>query len=122
MTETLSISPDETYIRVHSSGSPSLDEMQQTLAEILELSHEYGINAVLVDSRGRSGQPPLTDIYSGGETLAETLGSQIRVAVLVKKLLDDHTFFENVAVNRGADLAYFEDEDAALSWLLQDES
>ena len=117
MTETLSISPGDRYIRIHSTGRPSLDEMKRTLSELLDLSHQCGINTVLVDSRERSEHPPLVDIYSGGEAVANTLKGDYRVAVLVRKLSADHAFFENVAVNRGADLAYFEDEDAALRWL-----
>jgi hypothetical protein len=119
MTEHIRVSPDGTCILITSLGSPSLAEMEQTLSRLAELRKAHGINHVLVDSRSRNDQPPVVDICNGGKLLAETLGSQVRVAVLVDQLGLDHTLFENVAVNRGADVAYFQLEESARSWLLK---
>src|SRR3990172_3215232 len=93
MTEEVRISPDGTYILVRSAGPPSLGEMKQTLARIVELRRDHEIDEVLVDSRARTGQPSVADIYNGGELLAKALGSGTRVAVLVNELISDHTFF-----------------------------
>jgi hypothetical protein len=119
MAEEIRISPDGTYILVSSVGSPSLGEMMQTLSKIAELRRDHSIDKVLVDSRTRSGQPPVADLYRGGELLAEKLGFGTRIAVLVSQLAADHTLFENVAVNRGVIVAYFQHEDVALRWLFE---
>jgi hypothetical protein len=119
VTEQIRVSLDGTCILVTSQGSPSLAEMEQTLSRLAELREAHGINHVLVDSRARSGQPGVADIYRGGKLLAETLGPQVRIAVLVSRLEPDHTLFENVAVNRGATVAYFEVEEKARSWLFE---
>ena len=122
MTEEVRISPDATHIVVTSTGAPSLAEMQQTLATIAQLRAEHGVDKVLVDSRARSGQPSVSEIYRGGELLADALGTSARIAVLVGRLERDHTFFENVAVNRGAVIAYFQSEELALRWLSENAS
>ena len=96
-----------------------MDEMMQTLATIEEFRRDRGIDKILVDSRARSGQPPIPDIYRGGVALAEKLGPRARIAVLVREHAAGHTLFENVAVNRGAAVAYFQQEDLALRWLLE---
>ena len=113
------ISPDGTYIFVRSEGPPSLNEMMKTLSTIAEFRRDRGIDNVLVDSRARSGQPSLPDIYRGGVALAEKLGSGTRIAVLVSEHAAGHTLFENVTANRGAVVAYFQQEDLALRWLLE---
>src|SRR6185503_16622708 len=121
MAEDIRISPDGTHILVASVGSPSLGEMERTLSKLSELRLEHGIDKVLVDSRARTGQPPVADIYRGGELIAETLGPGIRVAVLVGRIESDHRLFEDAAVNRGAVVAFFQDEQPALKWLLNNE-
>ena len=108
MAEEVQISPCGMYILVRSSGHPSLDELKQTLSGIVKLNRDHKLNKVLVDSRSRSGQPSVFDIFKGAEFLAETLGSKIEY---------DHKFFENVAVNRFASVAFFQNEDLALQWL-----
>ena len=121
MTEEVRVSPDGTHILVRSAGPPSLGEMKRTLARIVELRRDHEIDKVLVDSRARTGQPSVPDIYDGGELLAKALGSGTRVAVLINELMADHTLFENVAVNRGSIVAYFQQEDFALRWLSQND-
>lgn len=93
--------------------------MEQTLARIAELREANRINHVLVDSRSRNSQPSVVDIFDGGKLLAQAFGPQVRVAILVDQLEPDHTLFENVAVNRGANIAYFELEETARSWLFE---
>jgi hypothetical protein len=121
MAEEIRVSPDGTCILISSVGPPSLGELEQTLSQIAELRLDHRIDKVLVDSRARSGQPSVSDIYRGGELLAEKLGSAARIAVLVGRLEGDHTLFENVAINRGAVVTYFQHEELALRWLLKND-
>jgi len=93
--------------------------MMQTLSTIVEFRRDRRIDRILVDSRARSGQPSVRDIYRGGVSLAEKLGSGTRIAVLVSEHTAGHTLFENVAVNRGTVVAYFQQEDPAHRWLLE---
>lgn len=121
MAEDIRLSPDGTHILVTSVGPPSLGEMAQTLAKLAQLRLEHRIDKVLIDSRARSGQPSASDIYRGGELLAQTLGPGMRIAVLVGQIEGSHSLFEDVAVNRGAAVAFFQHEQLALSWLLENE-
>ena len=122
MPEDVSLSSDGTYILVQSTGAPSLKEMEQTLSKIKGLIEENQVNRVLVDSRSRRQQPPLFEIYSGAEMLVKMLGGRIHIALLVNQVEEDHAFFETVAINRGADIAYFREKETALHWLLADEN
>ncbi len=119
MAEEVCVSSDGTYILVRSTGSPSLQEMKQTLSRIAEIYRDHKLDLVLVDSRARHEQPSVADIFKGGEMLAKTLGYITRIAVLVGEITADHALFENVAVNRGSVVAYFQDEAKALRWLTQ---
>jgi hypothetical protein len=118
MTEEVRLSPDGSYIRITSAGPPSLAEMEETLSQIVKLQRHHGIAKVLVDSRVRSGQPSVLDIFRGGQMLAKSLEPGTRVAVLVALRERDHSFFEDVASNRGALVAYFQLEELAIQWLL----
>ncbi|HET7778893.1 MAG TPA: hypothetical protein VFL07_10085, partial [Rudaea sp.] len=63
MTEVVRLSDDGTMILVHSEGAPSLGEMKQTLARIAELRQEHRVDRILVDSRARTNQPSILDLY-----------------------------------------------------------
>lgn len=117
MVEDVGISPDGKYILVRSSGSPSLDELEESLSRIAELRRKHNINNILVDSRSRSGQPLVTEIFEGGKLLVDKLGTKARVAILVSNITSEHKLFENVTVNRGSSVAFFMNEDSACSWL-----
>lgn len=121
MTETVGLSDDRTIILVRSDGAPSVGEMKRTIAKIVELRREHRIGRVLVDSRARTVQPSILDIYEGGELLASMLGGEPRVAVLVGEIAPGHTFFQNVTFNRGSVVAYFQDYAKAVQWLAQDD-
>ena len=120
MTEEVTLSRDGTYILVLSEGRPSLAEMQQTLPKIQTLSRDHNVRRVLVDSRARDEQPSVLDIYRGGELVAAKLRYVIRIAVLVREKQPDHTFFKNVALNRGASVEFFQEETTALEWLFRE--
>lgn len=117
MTEQVELAPDRSCIRVVSSGMPSLSEMRRTIEAIAALRRAHGLSRVLVDSRSRSGQPAVADLFQGGELLARELGPGTRIAILVAGREPGHEFFENVAINRGASLAFFVDEREAVNWL-----
>ena len=119
MAEEVQVSSCGRYILVRSSGPPSLAEMKLTLSKIAEINRDHKLDKVLVDSRFRSGQLSVFDIYQGGELLAETMGIWIRIAVLVNKIENDHKFFEIVTSNRFASVNFFQVEDLAIRWLLE---
>ena len=122
MPEEVRVSPDGSRILVTSSGQPSLEEMKRTLAKLEELRRQHGIDRILVDSRARSSQPSMSEIFRGAELLAEKLGRRVRVAVLAGKPDADHEFFATTATNRGTAVRFFTSEDPALAWLARKDS
>ena len=117
MAEDVSIADDGTCIVVLSPGKPSPDEMRRTLVRIKALGREHSVDRVLVDASRRDALPPISILHDGARMLAAALGPAVRVAVLVNAVTDEHRYFENVAINEGADIAYFLDRDAAHAWL-----
>ncbi len=75
---------------------------------------------VLVDMSEVSGRPPDMDRFRLGEYVASTRRG-VKVAVVFPK---EHInrLFEDTAVNRGAWINVFGDEQAALEWLMADRS
>ena len=117
MMEKVQLSSDGKYIHVLSSGPASVAEMEKTLSQIAMLSSESGIRKVLVDSRARTGRLTMEDLYKGGVMLSEKLGPLFSIAVLVMESMPEQDFFEDVALNRGINIAYFQQMDSALDWL-----
>lgn len=118
MTEIVSISRDHTLILVHSSGEPSIRELEQTLNRIMELHQEHGINHVLVDSREREVDVSNMEAFTGGELIAR-LSNNIRFAIVVTAPSPSHRSFETIAVNRGVRISYFTDVEEAKHWLAE---
>jgi hypothetical protein len=120
MPEEVSISEDGKYILIRSHGEPSLEHLEQALHEVMEIHRQRRIDKALVDSRGRESLPRTVDGFEGGALLARVVGYHIRFAVVVSHSPGAHQLFENVAVNRGAYVRFFENMESAREWLLAD--
>jgi hypothetical protein len=119
MAEEIRISPDNTHIFVYAKGKPTLREFKKTISRLVEIQSSSGIDKLLVDARDRRHHPSASHIYEGAKVLAESLKGVFRVAVLVNAIDNNHRFFEDVALNRGAILSFFQREEAACAWLFE---
>jgi len=117
MPEVVDLSTDRTCILVVSSGAPSLTELETTLSQIVLLRKEHGISRVLVDSRLRSEHISVRDLYAGGKMVAERLGDDVRLAIVVNRTTDDLKLFESIVVVYGGMAAFFHDMEHAKEWL-----
>jgi len=111
------MAPDGSHIRVVSPGWHDLGDLERTLGRILELDAQHHVGRALVASEGSAEPFPRSVAYAGAKLAADLIVARVRVAILVARIEQRHQFFENVAVNRGAALQFFEDEGAALTWL-----
>ncbi len=71
---------------------------------------------VLIDLTALTDTVPPRDRFLLGKRAARLWGRRIKVAILAKPEEITH-FFENVAVNEGANVRVFADPEAARAWL-----
>jgi hypothetical protein len=117
MPESVSLAPDGSHIRVVSTGTPQLKDLEQSLNELIRLHAVHGLREVLVDARGLTEYLPTGSAFAGAEMLAAMTRNRLRIAVLVSAVNDDTKFFENAATNRGAVIRFAESEPDAQQWL-----
>ena len=109
------------FIRAKPDGTLDFTASSQLLKDLateVETSANY---QVLVDTRGADVRLSTFEIYELGVALAGEPGVARgrRLAILVppEDEVDAH-FFEDVSVNRGADLRAFTDFETAITWLI----
>lgn len=119
MVENIRISSDKSHVFISVDGKPSLRELKKTISKLVEIRTSYEIDKLLVDSRSQSRHPPMSHIYDGAIFLADMLKGKFRIAILVTSIDKNHSFFEDVALNRGATLHFFQREEAACAWLFK---
>jgi hypothetical protein len=105
------------YFSVRLSGSIDPNEVTRVLDEVKNEADRNGQRRVFVDMRGVA--LPTGDMfrYIAGEHIAKVMSPPYKL-VLLGDTRTINRFAENVAVNRGADLKVFDDDKAALQWLL----
>ena len=105
------------HLRVVNTGEFSLPALFEFIGQVKSEAGKAKRNAVLVDSRGITGNISEVDRFMGGQYSAEVFGKRLKVAILmpvgtVTKMA------ELAAVNRGARMLVTDSEDEALDWLL----
>jgi hypothetical protein len=110
------VSEDRGFIRITISGPTSRARRIGLLERIAAETKSRGINTVLVDSLGSTGEISTMERFDFGQGAARTLGASIKVAIVLQRSRADR-FAQTVAQNRGANIGVFADEAAALEWL-----
>jgi len=111
------------HVRIDVAGTFSPDAIAPILERAFARAAEEGVDALLVDVRQVTGQPPtLAERYALASRVSELQAARqprIRFAMLgVEPMIHAERFGEIVATNRGAVVKAFTDETLALSWLL----
>lgn len=112
--------PQERYLRADVSGPH--DSVEISLAYWREVAREcrrLGFSRLLVvENLGRVG--PAVEYYLVAcELPAIVKGLRVAFVDAVAEELDSNRLGENIAVNRGADIRLFHDEEPAVAWLTQ---
>lgn len=109
------IRPDYIYFSV--SGSFKLaEEAAEVIREVKELSDNHHVFKIVLDITQMNRTPIVRDRFELGEYAAKIWGHQLKVAI-VNKPSNITGFFENVAVNRGADIRVLPTLAQAEAWL-----
>lgn len=111
----------ERYVEVITSGVADKDGSLNMARAITQIMRERRIKRVLIDHRNIDGVTGKTiDIYDRPK-IFRLIGAilKIKIAEIIKPdNLEHFKFFETVCINRGYQLAVFQDEDKAIAWLL----
>lgn len=108
----------DTHLTVRLSGAYRKKSHLETYREIIRRCHEGGLDRVLLDERMIDRSVPEVDKVELGKTVARVFGG-IRLTI-VNKPIRINCFFENIAVNAGAQVFVHASEKAALAWLLSE--
>lgn len=106
------------YLHVRAAGDWTTEDVRRAIDDIAKTVQAKGHARILVDMRDMS--PPASEFerYLAGEHVAEVWGPlNIKVAAVWRQDLITK-FVENVAVNRGANLAVLSDLNEATRWLM----
>lgn len=97
------------------------DFFNDLLQAMVELSDKTGKRRILIDRSGADPDRPVEPmvIYRLSLRMAQAFGATVRIAALSTHT-DQHSFWEDVATNRGSIVKASNDRERLLEWLLQD--
>ena len=117
MPERVSVLEEKDIILVESYDEISVEDIRNSLAQVITIQRETGYVKILVDGSKETSMPETFPLYEFGEDLAKSLrGSQIAV---IRSLFThrDLEFLETVISNRGGQIRVFESVEEAYAWL-----
>jgi hypothetical protein len=125
MENKLDIIENNGYATAKLTGVRRPESLLEAASKTTAFCKERGISHLLIDIRGMSGELDTLETY---DVAGQELPNQPNARRLIRSVILDHPenlerirFFETVAVNRGLMVKVFDDEDAAVRWLLADQ-
>jgi hypothetical protein len=111
------------FIKSTATGILDFAASKQAILDIASQIKQPGEYEVLVDTRGAETILSVADLYELGEALANHPSLRhSKISLLTpKKGVDDASFLETVASNRGARIKAFTDFERAITWLVMRE-
>jgi hypothetical protein len=110
---------DLKIISVTCSGEWTPEQDSRMLAELKHTSESRGCLSFLIDFRMVRFKFEFMSIYNRAEIYeGMQFSKDTRAALVVTKLMDNHSFYENVCVNRGFKVRLFESLEKATRWLV----
>jgi hypothetical protein len=111
------------HVRIDVTGTYSAESFVPLLERAFQRAADDGVDALLMDVRRVTGQPPtLAERYDLANKVSELQAARqprIRFAMLGHEpMIHAERFGEIVATNRGAVVKAFTEEPLALAWLL----
>jgi len=110
------ISDFDSHLTVEAEGRYRLVDLYDLFDRVQAESEKRGHHGVILDVTRISGTIPLMDMFVLGEHCSQVWKLSFRVA-LIPPEGGVYSFFENVACNRGVQVAVVSDYEAAMGWL-----
>ncbi len=117
MNLSIDIQEESGYLACTITGKWVTDELKHYINTVSAELTKLGCKRLLVDMSLVSGPPPEMDRFDTGKYFASVLRG-IRIAIVYRKVYANK-LFENTAVNRGALVKVFPDQQTALHWLMK---
>jgi hypothetical protein len=111
-----SITQETDYLYVKITGEYNLAGFQSLIDQIYAAAMEKDRKDVLMNILEVTGRVPVMDRFTLGEDAARVWKHEIRVAI-VYQASEIYKLFENVAVNRSAQVIVVPDMQSAMRWL-----
>ena len=112
------------YISVRYKGSITEQDLSRDkhYPDLADLCKKNECSKVLLDARDLSVELEFINLFDVGNIFSEPQYWGIKIALLGKKdqVPSDKGFLESVALNRGAYLKAFTDEEEAIEWLSEE--
>jgi hypothetical protein len=104
-------------IEIISKDEVTIPDFKNTLQAILSLVEIHGRKKVFIDATLVTGYPDPFPIYSFGSLVGDILKG-IKIAILTTQERREETFFfQNVVLNHGGIVKYFESSEKSYQWL-----
>lgn len=120
MAITYNISQNDNYLLITASGKDDcLQDVINYGSAIIQHAIEHRITQILCDERQLQYALGFFDIFESARFLAENVPTLAKAAVVIgNNNMEDATFWETVAVNRGLHVKIFQEFETAEEWLL----
>ncbi len=106
------------YVHLVFAPETTLRDLEESRGAVLEELTARQWHSVLLDSSQMMSTFSPIDIYTVTSSLGESFGAHIRMALVIRPdQLENGTFSETVAQNRGFQLRCFVDRSPAQQWL-----
>jgi hypothetical protein len=117
MPATFMVSEDSSYVIGRVIGQHTGAMQRPVMDELFSLIVATGVRRALVDAREQQRPISTLEIYDLWEEMAPRIPRGVKFAVVVGWQISGRPFIEDVAVNRGVTIRYFNDMEQALRWL-----
>jgi hypothetical protein len=104
------------YLLIKAEGQYSLTGLSGLFDRVKAESEKRTHPGVILDASKIAGTIPLMDMFVLGVRCSKDWGVSLRIAVISPEV-GVFNFFENVARNRGVQIAVVPNQDAAMEWL-----
>lgn len=119
----IKVNTEEGYILTRHYGVTDLNEYIAAGQKTQQVAINNRIGKVLVDVTGITGEASISDLFTSTKHHAESPGERPKVALYGRQdQKDELEFVETVGMNRGMLIKSFMDRNAALAWLLKNDS
>ena len=116
MPETITVNYELGIIEVSSYDDVTYEDTMASVATLKRLKAETGIKQVLSDARKQKSVPDTADVFE----FASSLPRDMKIAIIVsadQPTVEDVSFVDAVASNRGAVIKLVTSRQQALDWL-----
>ncbi len=104
------------HLSIKAVGQYSLAKFHDLFTQVKDANEDHADRGVILDITEVTGAIPVLDMLVLGEYCSKYWTQPFKVAIITS-LGGLNRFFENVARNRGVQIAVVRDESAAMEWL-----